>query len=104
MTTPSKVAPLIDELARVRDSIRVSQAREKELRDAIAECGTGEYHSAHFTANVISSEVSRIDQDAVRAYVPAAWLKKHTITTTQISVRVKPRAGSLHAAVEVAAA
>ena len=86
----SNSATAIDELGRVREEIKTLEKREKELAETVKALGEGRHDGAHCSAVVAEVEAARLDTAALKAVLPEELIAKHTVTTKQVRVTIKP--------------
>ena len=86
----SNSATAIDQLGHIREQIKELKAKEAELTATVTALGSGRHDGAYCSAVVATVEATRLDTAALKAELPDELIAKHTVTTKQVRVTIKP--------------
>jgi hypothetical protein len=93
MMTKSNLSATIDALGDIKAQIADLTAKEKALKDALADLTPGAYEGELFRLSISQSDRDNLDMKAVREKLSDQFIRAHTTTTTVRSLRVSARNG-----------
>jgi hypothetical protein len=91
--TKTNLTATIDELGEIKAQIADLTAKEKALKDALADLEPGAYEGELFRLSISQSDRDNLDMKAVREKLSDQFIRAHTTTTSVRTLRVSARNG-----------
>ena len=93
--TKGNLAALIDALGGVRNKQAELEAKEKELKEALAELDAGAYTGHEFVLVISTPERAVFDQKAAKEALGEQWVADHTAKQPYRTLKLSPRNGGV---------
>lgn len=93
--TKGNLAALIDALGDVRNKQAELEAKEKELKENLAELDAGAYTGHEFVLVISTPERAVFDQKAAKEELGQAWVDAHTTKVPYRTLKLSARNGGV---------
>lgn len=80
----------VDKLAELNAKIADLSEKAEKLKEQLKQRGVGEYAGSEFAATVSEFDRLTLDPDKVKRYLTPAQLRRATVKTKCVSLRLKP--------------